>query len=54
MLKCYCIQIAHRPSVYVLDSPGVLVPTIPDIETGLKLALAGVYLIELSIIKLDF
>ncbi|XP_055807178.1 short integuments 2, mitochondrial-like isoform X2 [Solanum dulcamara] len=34
-------KIAHRPSVYVLDSPGVLVPTIPDIETGLKLALAG-------------
>lgn len=46
MLKRYCIQIAHRPSVYVLDSPGVLVPSIPDIETGLKLALAGVYLIE--------
>ncbi|XP_004249258.1 short integuments 2, mitochondrial [Solanum lycopersicum] len=34
-------KIAHRPSVYVLDSPGVLVPSIPDIETGLKLALAG-------------
>ncbi|OIT28464.1 PREDICTED: short integuments 2, mitochondrial-like isoform X1 [Nicotiana attenuata] len=34
-------KIAHRPSVYVLDTPGVLVPSIPDIETGLKLALAG-------------
>ncbi|CAN4118563.1 unnamed protein product [Withania somnifera] len=33
-------KIAHRPSVYVLDSPGVLVPSIPDIETGLKLVLA--------------
>ncbi|CAH2058492.1 unnamed protein product [Thlaspi arvense] len=34
-------KIAHRPSIYVLDSPGVLVPNIPDIETGLKLALSG-------------
>lgn len=37
-------KIAHRPSIYVLDSPGVLVPSIPDIETGLKLALSGSYL----------
>ncbi|XP_016478924.2 short integuments 2, mitochondrial-like isoform X1 [Nicotiana tabacum] len=37
----YFHEIAHRPSVYLLDTPGVLVPSIPDIETGLKLALAG-------------
>ncbi|KAG5043325.1 hypothetical protein AAZX31_03G118500 [Glycine max] len=34
-------KIAHKPSIYVLDTPGVLVPSISDIETGLKLALAG-------------
>lgn len=34
-------KIAQRPSIYVLDTPGVLVPTISDIETGLKLALSG-------------
>ncbi|KAJ4824918.1 Short integuments 2, mitochondrial [Turnera subulata] len=34
-------KIAHRPSIYVLDTPGVLVPSIPDVETGLKLALSG-------------
>lgn len=34
-------KIAHKPSIYVLDTPGVLVPSIPDVETGLKLALAG-------------
>ncbi|XP_059668399.1 short integuments 2, mitochondrial isoform X2 [Cornus florida] len=34
-------KIAHKPSIYVLDTPGILVPSIPDIETGLKLALAG-------------
>ncbi|BAT89785.1 hypothetical protein VIGAN_06084600 [Vigna angularis var. angularis] len=33
-------KIAHKPSIYVLDSPGVLVPSISDIKTGLKLALA--------------
>lgn len=37
----YDLQIAHQPSIYVLDTPGVLVPSIPDIETGLKLALSG-------------
>ncbi|XP_010941515.1 short integuments 2, mitochondrial [Elaeis guineensis] len=34
-------KIANRPSIYVLDTPGVLMPSIPDIETGLKLALTG-------------
>ncbi|XP_050242530.1 short integuments 2, mitochondrial-like [Quercus robur] len=34
-------KIAHQPSIYVLDIPGVLVPSIPDIETELKLVLAG-------------
>uniref|UniRef100_A0A7N2R774 G domain-containing protein n=1 Tax=Quercus lobata TaxID=97700 RepID=A0A7N2R774_QUELO len=36
-----CFMIAHQPSIYVLETPGVLVPSIPDIETELKLALAG-------------
>ncbi|KAF3334295.1 mitochondrial ribosome-associated GTPase 1 [Carex littledalei] len=34
-------KIANRPSIYVLDTPGVLVPKISDMETGLKLALTG-------------
>ncbi|XP_073013466.1 short integuments 2, mitochondrial [Typha latifolia] len=34
-------KIANHPSIYVLDTPGVLVPSIPDMETGLKLALTG-------------
>ncbi|KAH6834439.1 P-loop containing nucleoside triphosphate hydrolases superfamily protein [Perilla frutescens var. hirtella] len=34
-------KIAHQPSMYVLDTPGVLVPSIPDVETGLKLTAAG-------------
>ncbi|CAN6443967.1 unnamed protein product [Victoria cruziana] len=34
-------KIAHQPSIYVLDTPGVLVPSISNIETGLKLALVG-------------
>ena len=31
-------QIAHQPSIYALDTLGVLVPTIFDIETRLALA----------------
>ncbi|KMZ57315.1 Ribosome biogenesis GTPase A [Zostera marina] len=34
-------KISNRPSIYVLDTPGILVPRIHDIETGLKLALTG-------------
>ncbi|KAI3990086.1 hypothetical protein MKX01_013572 [Papaver californicum] len=32
-------DIAGFKIIYVLDTPGILVPSIPDIETGLKLAL---------------
>ncbi|KAK4583674.1 hypothetical protein RGQ29_021697 [Quercus rubra] len=50
---CYCrptpsvtqdiagYKIAHQPSIYILETPGVLVPSIPNIETELKLAFAG-------------
>ena len=41
------LQIAHQPSIYVLDIPGVLVPSIPNIETELKLALAGIILLQI-------
>lgn len=47
-------QIAQRPSIYVLDTPGVLVPSISDIETGLKLALAGNLSIEVIYPKYYF
>lgn len=50
MLIHRCTQIAHQPSIYVLDTPGVLVPSIPDIETGLKLALAGLFLVQVHIL----
>lgn len=34
-------KIGHHPSIFVLDTPGVLARSIPDVETGLKLALTG-------------
>uniref|UniRef100_A0A7N2L1W0 Uncharacterized protein n=1 Tax=Quercus lobata TaxID=97700 RepID=A0A7N2L1W0_QUELO len=34
-------KITHQPSIYVLETQGVLVPSIPDVETEQKLALAG-------------
>ncbi|XP_019646840.1 PREDICTED: mitochondrial ribosome-associated GTPase 1-like [Branchiostoma belcheri] len=35
------IRVSDRPSVFLLDTPGVLSPNIPDVETGFKLALVG-------------
>ncbi|XP_030926592.1 short integuments 2, mitochondrial-like [Quercus lobata] len=40
-------KIAHQPSIYILETPGVLVPSILDIETELKLALAGIMLLQI-------
>ena len=41
------LQIAHQPSIYALDTLGVLVPTIFDIETRLILALADTILMQI-------
>lgn len=36
-----CFKVGDRPSTYVLDTPGVMVPNIGDVEVGLRLALTG-------------
>lgn len=35
------IKISEDPVVFLIDTPGILVPTIKDVHTGLKLALVG-------------
>lgn len=35
------IKISENPLVYLLDTPGILPPYIPDVYSGLKLALVG-------------
>lgn len=35
------VRILNEPPVYMLDTPGVLVPKISSPEMGLKLALTG-------------
>eukprot|EP00946_MAST-07B_sp_MAST-7B-sp1_P004239 g4239.t1 len=35
------IQVSSEPNVFVLDTPGIMVPRVDNIETGLKLALTG-------------
>lgn len=35
------IQVVNSPAVYVLDTPGIMVPKVDDMETGLKLGLTG-------------
>ena len=38
-----CLQIASHPSIYVLDTPGILLPEIADARTESKLALTGFF-----------
>jgi ribosome biogenesis GTPase A len=33
--------VSDNPLIYLLDTPGILTPNVPDIETGLRLALCG-------------
>lgn len=33
------VKVNQNPTVYVLDTPGILEPSFDDIETGFKLAL---------------
>ncbi|XP_066985963.1 mitochondrial ribosome-associated GTPase 1 [Macrobrachium rosenbergii] len=35
------IKVCENPEVFLLDTPGILLPKIPDVETGLKLAVAA-------------
>lgn len=35
------IKVSEDPTVYLIDTPGILIPTIKDIQTGLKLTLVG-------------
>ncbi|KAF7140878.1 hypothetical protein RHSIM_Rhsim06G0095600 [Rhododendron simsii] len=41
-LLYFLVSTSDKPSIYVLDTPGVLVPSIQEIEARLKLALTGV------------
>lgn len=34
-------QVNDNPAIYVVDTPGVMLPNIPSAETGLTLALTG-------------
>jgi len=35
------IKVSDNPLIYLLDTPGILTPNVPDIETGLRLALCA-------------
>lgn len=42
-------KVSENPVIYVYDSPGIISPTIPDMHTGMKLALCG----ELIVINVN-
>jgi len=35
------VRVFDDPKTYLIDTPGVMVPNVKDIETGMKLALIG-------------
>ncbi|XP_014470634.1 PREDICTED: mitochondrial GTPase 1 [Dinoponera quadriceps] len=35
------VKVSENPTIYLIDTPGILVPAIRDIHTGLKLSLVG-------------
>nr|XP_031846967.1 mitochondrial GTPase 1 isoform X1 [Nomia melanderi]XP_031846968.1 mitochondrial GTPase 1 isoform X1 [Nomia melanderi]XP_031846969.1 mitochondrial GTPase 1 isoform X1 [Nomia melanderi]XP_031846970.1 mitochondrial GTPase 1 isoform X1 [Nomia melanderi] len=35
------VKVSENPDIYVLDTPGILTPTVKDLYSGLKLALVG-------------
>jgi len=37
----YALQISEDPKVYIYDTPGIMLPHIPDMDVGMKLALCG-------------
>ena len=37
------ITISRSPLIYILDTPGIVAPSIPNTETGMKLALTGTF-----------
>ena len=45
------IKVSHSPPVYIYDTPGILTPNIPDIESGMRLAVCGEWSSTQSIYK---
>ena len=35
------IKVSHDPVVYLLDTPGIMMPKINNLDTGMKLACCG-------------
>ena len=34
-------QVGERPTTYIMDTPGVMLPDVPNEQTGMRLALTG-------------
>ena len=37
----FVFQISESPTVYIYDTPGIMLPHIPNMDVGMKLALCG-------------
>lgn len=44
------VQVSEKPLLYLMDTPGVMLPRVNDSDAGLKLALSGAIKDEVRII----
>lgn len=40
--ECGC-KVGERPTAFLMDTPGVMLPDVPNEEIGMRLALTGMY-----------
>ena len=40
IVECWC-KVGERPTAFLMDTPGVMLPNVPDEQTGMRLALTG-------------
>ncbi len=36
-----CCKVGERPTAFLMDTPGVMLPNVPDEQIGMRLALTG-------------
>lgn len=44
-------KVGERPTAFLMDTPGVMLPNVPDEQTGMRLALTGMASVKFALIQ---
>ena len=44
-------KVGERPTAFLMDTPGVMLPNVPDEQTGMRLALTGMASVNHALIQ---